>query len=86
VNTDHFLYWGRTRRTVDGKVVEFNIIEQTEFLDDVTYAPFNARYKTYLVGILGRVFLVVLGRDCFRSLSSHYSHFFQIRIVVRELA
>eukprot|EP00116_Pleurobrachia_bachei_P004046 sb/3464308/ len=43
VNTDHFLYWGRTRRTVDGKVVEFNIIEQTEFLDDVTYAPFNAR-------------------------------------------
>ena len=43
VNTDHFLYWGRTRRTVDGKMVEFNIIEQTEFLDDVTYSPFNAR-------------------------------------------
>ena len=43
INTDHFLYWGRTRRTVDGKMVEFNIIEQTEFLDDVTFSPFNAR-------------------------------------------
>ena len=43
VNTDHFLYWGRTRKTVDGKMVEFNIIEQTEFLDDVTFSPFNAR-------------------------------------------
>ncbi|XP_063685784.1 uncharacterized protein LOC134819654 isoform X3 [Bolinopsis microptera] len=43
VNTDQFLYWGRTRRTVDGKMVEFNIIEQTEFLDDVTFSPFNAR-------------------------------------------
>ena len=44
MNTDHFLYWGRTRKTVDGKVIEFNIIEQTEFLDDVTFNPFNARF------------------------------------------
>ena len=47
VNTDHFLYWGRTKRTVDGKVVEFNVIEQTEFLDDVSFSSFNARWVVF---------------------------------------
>jgi glucocorticoid receptor DNA-binding factor 1 len=42
VNNDHFLYWGEARKTSDeGVEYNFNIIEQTEFVDDATFQPFK---------------------------------------------
>ena len=40
INNDHFLYWGNvTKRNEDGAEVHFSIIEQTEFVDDQSFAP-----------------------------------------------
>ncbi|XP_032821017.1 rho GTPase-activating protein 5-like [Petromyzon marinus] len=40
VNNDHYLYWGRTTRTTDeGQEYIFNVVEQTEFIDDATFQP-----------------------------------------------
>ena len=40
INNDHFLYWGNvTKRNEDGVEVFFSIIEQTEFVDDQSFAP-----------------------------------------------
>ncbi|XP_067638454.1 rho GTPase-activating protein 190 isoform X3 [Eurosta solidaginis] len=42
VNNDHFLYWGDVRKTTDdGVEYNFQIIEQTEFMDDSTFQPFK---------------------------------------------
>ncbi|XP_019844517.2 rho GTPase-activating protein 190 isoform X2 [Bactrocera dorsalis] len=42
VNNDHFLYWGDVRKTTeDGVDYNFQIIEQTEFMDDSTFQPFK---------------------------------------------
>ncbi|XP_070136652.1 rho GTPase-activating protein 190 isoform X6 [Drosophila bipectinata] len=42
VNNDHFLYWGEVRKTTDeGVEYQFNIIEQTEFMDDSTFQAFK---------------------------------------------
>jgi len=42
VNNDHFLYWGDVRKTTDeGVEYQFNIIEQTEFMDDSTFQAFK---------------------------------------------
>ncbi|KRF82666.1 uncharacterized protein Dvir_GJ16010, isoform D [Drosophila virilis] len=42
VNNDHFLYWGEVRKTTDeGVEYNFNIIEQTEFMDDSTFQAFK---------------------------------------------
>lgn len=38
VNNDHFLYWGKaTKTTEEGQDYVFNVVEQTEFIDDATY-------------------------------------------------
>nr|CAB3222851.1 rho GTPase-activating protein 35 [Phallusia mammillata] len=38
VNNDHFLYWGEVNKQDDsGLDYKFNVIEQTEFIDDQTY-------------------------------------------------
>ncbi|KAK4312268.1 hypothetical protein Pmani_016281 [Petrolisthes manimaculis] len=43
VNNDHFLYWGETiRSTEDGLEFCFQVIEQTEFIDDASFMPFKA--------------------------------------------
>ncbi|KAF6035132.1 RhoGAPp190 [Bugula neritina] len=40
INNDHWLYWGLASRLADdGTEYSFNVVEQTEFLDDTTFAP-----------------------------------------------
>jgi hypothetical protein len=42
VNNDHFLYWGEVTKTAeDGIDFLFQVIEQTEFIDDATFQPFE---------------------------------------------
>ncbi|KAI5726554.1 hypothetical protein M8J76_004669 [Diaphorina citri] len=42
VNNDHFLYWGETTKvTEDGQELNFQVIEQTEFIDDASFQPFK---------------------------------------------
>ena len=41
VNNDHFLYWGEVSKVFDGRSYTFHIIEQTEFIDDVSFMPFK---------------------------------------------
>lgn len=42
INNDHFLYWGEVRKTSDeGVEYAFQVIEQTEFVDDSTFQPFK---------------------------------------------
>lgn len=42
VNNDHFLYWGEVIKTSDeGVDYQFNVIEQTEFIDDASFQPFK---------------------------------------------
>ncbi|XP_064079322.1 rho GTPase-activating protein 190-like isoform X2 [Macrobrachium nipponense] len=43
VNNDHFLYWGEAiRYSDDGVDFCFQVIEQTEFIDDASFMPFKA--------------------------------------------
>ncbi|XP_069168257.1 rho GTPase-activating protein 190 isoform X30 [Procambarus clarkii] len=43
VNNDHFLYWGEAARLADdGLEFSFQVIEQTEFIDDASFMPFKA--------------------------------------------
>lgn len=49
VNNDHFLYWGTAARLDERTEYHFNVIEQTEFLDDTTFAPLRSgRMDPYL--------------------------------------
>jgi len=42
VNNDHFLYCGEVRKTSDeGVEYAFQVVEQTEFVDDATFQPFK---------------------------------------------
>ncbi|CAL8073134.1 unnamed protein product [Orchesella dallaii] len=42
VNNDHFLYWGYSAKAMeDSPEIGFNLIEQTEFIDDATFQPFK---------------------------------------------
>uniref|UniRef100_A0A336MBI5 CSON013759 protein n=1 Tax=Culicoides sonorensis TaxID=179676 RepID=A0A336MBI5_CULSO len=42
VNNDHFLYWGDVKKTSEeGVEYLFQVIEQTEFVDDATFQPFK---------------------------------------------
>lgn len=42
VNNDHFLYWGEvTKASEDGVEFTFQVIEQTEFIDDASFQPFK---------------------------------------------
>ncbi|XP_025830625.1 rho GTPase-activating protein 190-like isoform X2 [Agrilus planipennis] len=42
VNNDHFLYWGEVIKTSEeGVDYQFNVIEQTEFIDDASFQPFK---------------------------------------------
>lgn len=42
VNNDHWLYWGSVIKSCDGCDLAFNVIEQTEFVDDVCFQPFKS--------------------------------------------
>lgn len=42
VNNDHWLYWGSVIKSCDGYDLAFNVIEQTEFVDDVCFQPFKS--------------------------------------------
>ena len=43
VNNDHFLYWGEVTKTSDeGVDLTFNVVEQTEFVDDSSFQPFKS--------------------------------------------
>ena len=43
VNNDHFLYWGQVTKTAnDGVDYTFQVIEQTEFIDDSSFQPFKS--------------------------------------------
>lgn len=43
VNNDHFLYWGEVLKTTEeGTDIAFQIVEQTEFIDDASFQPFKA--------------------------------------------
>ena len=41
INNDHFLYWGEVTKTDDGNNFTFHVIEQSEFIDDVSFQPFK---------------------------------------------
>uniref|UniRef100_A0A1B6K9C5 Rho-GAP domain-containing protein n=1 Tax=Graphocephala atropunctata TaxID=36148 RepID=A0A1B6K9C5_9HEMI len=42
VNNDHFLYWGEvTKCSEDGIEMQFQVVEQTEFIDDASFQPFK---------------------------------------------
>ncbi|KAK7491424.1 hypothetical protein BaRGS_00017253 [Batillaria attramentaria] len=41
INNDHFLYWGEAIKTDDGNNYTFHVVEQTEFIDDVSFQPFK---------------------------------------------
>ncbi|XP_067656082.1 rho GTPase-activating protein 190-like isoform X6 [Haliotis asinina] len=41
INNDHFLYWGEVTKTDEGNNFTFNVVEQTEFIDDVSFQPFK---------------------------------------------
>ncbi|OWF54503.1 Rho GTPase-activating protein 190 [Mizuhopecten yessoensis] len=41
INNDHFLYWGEVTKTDDGNNFVFHVIEQSEFIDDVSFQPFK---------------------------------------------
>jgi len=42
LNSDHFLYWGTTSRTLDnGGIGNIKVIEHTEFIDDGSYVPLS---------------------------------------------
>lgn len=41
INNDHFLYWGEATKTDDGNNYTFHVVEQTEFIDDVSFQPFK---------------------------------------------
>lgn len=41
INNDHFLYWGDVTKTMEGNNLTFHVIEQTEFIDDVSFQPFK---------------------------------------------
>lgn len=42
VNNDHFLYWGEvTKTSEEGIEMQFQVIEQTEFIDDASFQPFK---------------------------------------------
>ncbi|XP_005097825.1 rho GTPase-activating protein 35 isoform X2 [Aplysia californica] len=54
INNDHFLYWGSVTKTDEGNNFTFHVIEQTEFIDDVSFSPFKtARTETYLKRAVG---------------------------------
>ncbi|KAL0271513.1 UNVERIFIED_CONTAM: hypothetical protein PYX00_008585 [Menopon gallinae] len=42
VNNDHFLYWGEvTKTSEEGVEFTFQVVEQTEFIDDASFQPFK---------------------------------------------
>ncbi|XP_046439923.1 rho GTPase-activating protein 190-like isoform X3 [Daphnia pulex] len=42
INNDHFLYWGETTKQADdGVEYHFQLVEQTEFIDDASFQPFK---------------------------------------------
>lgn len=42
VNNDHFLYWGEVSKVTDeGYELQFQVVEQTEFIDDASFQPFK---------------------------------------------
>ncbi|CAH2060651.1 unnamed protein product, partial [Iphiclides podalirius] len=41
VNNDHFLYWGGVQKENDEQEYRFEVIEQTEFVDDACFQPFK---------------------------------------------
>ncbi|XP_077288931.1 rho GTPase-activating protein 190 isoform X2 [Arctopsyche grandis] len=46
VNNDHFLYWGSVNKELEDQEIGFQIVEQTEFVDDACFQPFKAGGKT----------------------------------------
>lgn len=43
VNNDHFLFWGDVTKTSDeGSDFHFQVVEQTEFIDDSSFQPFKS--------------------------------------------
>jgi len=54
INNDHFLYWGSTTKLDEGSNFTFHVIEQTEFIDDVSFSPFkSARTEAYVKRAVG---------------------------------
>ncbi|XP_075915994.1 rho GTPase-activating protein 5-like [Petromyzon marinus] len=50
VNNDHYLYWGGATRTADGgREYAFNVVEQTEFVDDATFQPHRSSDSRHYV-------------------------------------
>lgn len=43
VNNDHFLYWGGVQKENDEQEYRFEVIEQTEFVDDACFQPFKGK-------------------------------------------
>ncbi|GBP41705.1 Rho GTPase-activating protein 190 [Eumeta japonica] len=41
VNNDHFLYWGNIQKELDDQEWRFELVEQTEFVDDACFQPFK---------------------------------------------
>ncbi|XP_049881633.1 rho GTPase-activating protein 190 isoform X2 [Pectinophora gossypiella] len=49
VNNDHFLYWGSVNKEYEDTEYRFEVIEQTEFVDDACFQPFKVgKTETYV--------------------------------------
>ncbi|XP_026317332.1 rho GTPase-activating protein 190 [Hyposmocoma kahamanoa] len=49
VNNDHFLYWGCVQKEYDETEYRFEVVEQTEFVDDACFQPFKVgKTETYV--------------------------------------
>ncbi|CAH0731537.1 unnamed protein product, partial [Brenthis ino] len=49
VNNDHFLYWGSVQKEQDEQEYGFEVVEQTEFVDDACFQPFKVgKTETYV--------------------------------------
>lgn len=45
VNNDHFLYWGSVHKENEDQEYRFEIVEQTEFVDDACFQPFKGESR-----------------------------------------
>lgn len=53
INNDHFLYWGEVTKLDEGNHFTFHVIEQSEFIDDVSFQPFKTGRDPYLKRSVG---------------------------------
>lgn len=49
MNNDHFLYWGSVQKEQDEQEYGFEVVEQTEFVDDACFQPFKGWFSLQML-------------------------------------